>query len=126
MIPPTCTVLRSSLLAQIPASALVTGDVVLLRTGDKTPADMVLVAGVDLKVDNSSLTGESEPQERYAVVEGAGAGGGRGRGRGVRAVEAVNLVFNSTMVVSGEGWGGAFALLLESFLRCSTDLVFCV
>ena len=50
--------------------------------GDKTPADIVLFASTDLKVDNSSLTGESEPQERHPLPDGAN----------VRAVEAQNLV----------------------------------
>ncbi|EAU81965.2 Na+/K+ ATPase alpha subunit isoform 3 [Coprinopsis cinerea okayama7 len=90
MIPPTCRV-------------LVKGDIVLLRTGDKTPADMILFSANDLKVDNSSLTGESEPQERRPLVEGSPH----------RAVEAENIVqvFNSTLVVNGEGWGGQIASL---------------
>ncbi|KAF8328688.1 aminophospholipid-transporting P-type ATPase [Cantharellus anzutake] len=96
MIPPNCTVLRSGALATVPAASLVIGDVVLLRNGDKTPADCVLIGATDLKVDNSSLTGESEPQERAPKKEGD---------KGVRPVEASNLVFNSTNVVSGDGWG---------------------
>ncbi|KAG6846375.1 hypothetical protein H0H93_014367, partial [Arthromyces matolae] len=48
-----------------------------------------------LKVDNSSLTGESEPQERFPVPNGSSR----------RPPEAENLVFNSTLVVNGEGWG---------------------
>ena len=50
--------------------------------GDKTPADLLIFAGTDLKVDNSSLTGESEPQERCGLPEGAKT----------RPVEAENLV----------------------------------
>ena len=50
--------------------------------GDKTPADLVIYAATDLKVDNSSLTGESEPQERRSQPNGAE----------VRPVEAENLV----------------------------------
>lgn len=52
------------------------------RVGDKTPADLVLFAATDLKVDNSSLTGESEPQERFPLSEGSQQ----------RPVEAENLV----------------------------------
>jgi len=98
MIPPSCHVVRSGTLAQVPASSLVVGDIVLIRTGDKTPADLVLIAAVNLKVDNSSLTGESEPQERAP----------RFNGEKGSAVEATNIVFNSTMIVNGEGWGGEF------------------
>ncbi|EJD00189.1 aminophospholipid-transporting P-type ATPase [Fomitiporia mediterranea MF3/22] len=95
MIPPSCRVLRGGGLITIPASDLVKGDIVLIRMGDKTPADLVLFSATEVKVDNSSLTGESEPQERRALPEGSQA----------RPVEAENLVFNSTLTLSGEGWG---------------------
>ncbi|KAF7974995.1 hypothetical protein HWV62_10595 [Athelia sp. TMB] len=95
MIPPSCRAVRDGDLVSIPAQDLVKGDVVLLRVGDKTPADLILFAATDLKVDNSSLTGESEPQERHPLPDGSKS----------RPVEAENLVFNSTLVVNGEGWG---------------------
>ncbi|KZT74065.1 aminophospholipid-transporting P-type ATPase [Daedalea quercina L-15889] len=95
MIPPSCHVVRDGSIASVPAADLVKGDVVLLRTGDKTPADLIIFASTDLKVDNSSLTGESEPQERQCVPDGSKH----------RPVEAENLAFNSTLVVNGEGWG---------------------
>ncbi|KAH9039417.1 aminophospholipid-transporting P-type ATPase [Lactarius hengduanensis] len=95
MIPPSCRVLRDGTLSNIPAANLVKGDVVLLRVGDKTPADLLLFSATDLKVDNSSLTGESEPQERGHVHKGSSG----------RPVEAENLAFNSTLVVNGEAWG---------------------
>ncbi|KAJ8507033.1 hypothetical protein ONZ45_g10547 [Pleurotus djamor] len=95
MIPPLCRVFRDGTILTIPAADLVKGDLVLLRTGDKTPADLVIFASNDLKVDNSSLTGESEPQERFACLDGCPS----------RPVEAQNLVFNSTLVVNGEAFG---------------------
>ncbi|KAF5367657.1 hypothetical protein D9757_010968 [Collybiopsis confluens] len=95
MIPPSCRVLRESTIQTIPAAELVVGDVVLLRVGDKTPADLVIFSATDLKIDNSSLTGESEPQERQPLLNGSPS----------RPVEAENLVFNSTLVVNGEAWG---------------------
>ncbi|PVF94418.1 aminophospholipid-transporting P-type ATPase [Serendipita vermifera] len=95
MIPPSCRVVRDGGIKTLPAEELVKGDIVLIRSGDKTPADLVLIASTDLKVDNSSLTGESEPQERHASPNGSQA----------RPVEAENLVFNSTLIVNGEGWG---------------------
>jgi magnesium-transporting ATPase (P-type) len=82
MIPPACRVVREGELITVPAMDLVRGDVVLVRMGDKTPADLVLFAATDLKVDNSSLTGESEAQERTALPNGSKH----------RAVEAENLV----------------------------------
>ncbi|KAG6876964.1 hypothetical protein C0993_011578 [Termitomyces sp. T159_Od127] len=95
MIPPSCRVVREGTISNIAAADLVKGDVVLLRTGDKTPADLLLFSAADLKVDNSSLTGESEPQERFPLPEGSK----------LRPPEAENLVFNSTLVVNGEAWG---------------------
>ncbi|KAJ7042076.1 aminophospholipid-transporting P-type ATPase [Mycena alexandri] len=95
MIPPSCRVVRDGSILSIAAADLVKGDVVLLRVGDKTPADLVLFAATDLKVDNSSLTGESEPQERFPLPNGSET----------RPVEAQNLAFNSTLVVNGEAWG---------------------
>ncbi|KAF9009504.1 aminophospholipid-transporting P-type ATPase [Cyathus striatus] len=93
MIPPACHVVRDGTIKAIPAADLVKGDV--FYCGDKTPADMVIFSATDLKVDNSSLTGESEPQERFPVPNGSSA----------RPVEADNLVFNSTLIVNGEAWG---------------------
>ncbi|EIN07923.1 aminophospholipid-transporting P-type ATPase [Punctularia strigosozonata HHB-11173 SS5] len=95
MIPPSCRVVRDGTIASIPASDLVKGDVVLVRSGDKTPADLLMFAATDLKIDNSSLTGESEPQERRGMPDGSPS----------RPAEAENLLFNSTLVVNGEGWG---------------------
>ncbi|CCM04510.1 uncharacterized protein FIBRA_06691 [Fibroporia radiculosa] len=95
MIPPSCHVVRDGAITSVPAAELVKGDIVLLRTGDKTPADLVIFAATDMKVDNSNLTGESEAQERISLPDGSRA----------RPVEAENLVFNSTLIVNGEGWG---------------------
>jgi sodium/potassium-transporting ATPase subunit alpha len=106
MIPPSCCVLRDGTLSNIPAAGLVKGDVVLVvfvisyqlfrlffnlivqRVGDKTPADLLIFAATDLKLDNSSLTGESEPQER----------GSNHKGSNGRPVEADNLVYHRSYV----------------------------
>ena len=101
MIPPSCRAIRDGSLVSLPAADLVNGDIVLIvclltvyiycirltvfalkRAGDKTPADLILFSATDLKVDNSSLTGESEPQERLSKPEGSK----------LRVVEAENLV----------------------------------
>jgi magnesium-transporting ATPase (P-type) len=57
--------------------------IIVKRVGDKTPADLLLFHSTDLKVDNSSLTGESEPQERGQNHKGS---------LSARPVEADNLV----------------------------------
>merc|ERR1712223_1889410 len=48
----------------IPASELTLGDIVEIKFGDRVPADLRVVEARGFKVDNSSLTGESEPQTR--------------------------------------------------------------
>jgi len=60
MLHPTCKVLRDSKEQIIDAKLLVPGDIILLEIGDKVPADLRLIQSFNLKVDESSLTGESE------------------------------------------------------------------
>ncbi|KAJ3342831.1 hypothetical protein HDU93_000961 [Gonapodya sp. JEL0774] len=93
LIPSRSTVIRGGVQTPISAADLVVGDIVYLRLGDKVPADLVIVMGTDLKVDNSSLTGESEPQERT------------NRNTMENPLEATNLVFNGTLCVNGDGFG---------------------
>jgi Ca2+-transporting ATPase len=58
---PTATVLRDGEEVKIPARDLVPGDVMLLRTGDRIPADARLLEAVNLQVEEAALTGESLP-----------------------------------------------------------------
>ena len=60
MLYPTCKVLRGSKQLIIDATFLVPGDIVYLEIGDKIPADLRLLESFNLKVDESSLTGESD------------------------------------------------------------------
>jgi len=62
LMPSKANVTREGKLENINADLLVPGDIVLIRGGDKIPADCRLIYAKDVKVDNSSLTGESEPQ----------------------------------------------------------------
>lgn len=86
MIKNTCAVIRSDSGEQeLPFEEVVCGDVVRLAAGDMVPADMRIVSAKDLFVNESSLTGESEPRELTCaggdmaymgstVVSGAGRG----------------------------------------------------
>lgn len=93
MVPAKCMVIRDGKVEQIDAVNLVVGDVVLVRMGDKVPADLLIFSASDLKVDNSPLTGESDPQERGAYNSQK------------NVFEAENIIFNGTLAVSGEGYG---------------------
>ena len=60
--------LRSGAARRIPAEELVPGDIVVIRSGDKVPADLRLFSIKDLRVDESALTGESVPAEKSDEV----------------------------------------------------------
>lgn len=63
-----CKVHRNGVVAVIDVDDVVVGDKVLLQSGDKIPADGILVSG-DLRVDNSALNGEAEECKKNAVTE---------------------------------------------------------
>jgi Ca2+-transporting ATPase len=65
MAAPIATVLRDGLELKIPARDLVPGDVILLHTGDRLPADARLLESVNLQVEEAALTGESIPVEKH-------------------------------------------------------------
>ncbi|KAG0377383.1 hypothetical protein BGX24_006216 [Mortierella sp. AD032] len=93
LMPQKCNVVRDGKIVSIQASDLVLGDIVFSRMGDKIPADVMIFACTDMKVDNSSLTGESDPQDRNPVNEHK------------NPLEATNLAFNGSLIVNGEGYG---------------------
>ncbi len=64
MITETTVLRNNGKKTTIPSEELVVGDIVLLKSGDKVPADIRLVKSRDLKIDESSLTGESVPVEK--------------------------------------------------------------
>lgn len=77
----------------IAAETLVVGDYVYVRIGDRVPADIRIVKADSLKVDNSSLTGEAEPQSRSAECTHE------------NPLETKNIAFFSTFAVEGSGEG---------------------
>eukprot|EP00184_Porphyridium_aerugineum_P000649 CAMPEP_0184693328 /NCGR_PEP_ID=MMETSP0313-20130426/1566_1 /TAXON_ID=2792 /ORGANISM="Porphyridium aerugineum, Strain SAG 1380-2" /LENGTH=1171 /DNA_ID=CAMNT_0027151379 /DNA_START=249 /DNA_END=3764 /DNA_ORIENTATION=+ len=88
-LPPQALVHRDGKLFQIPASDLVVGDVVDVKLGDKIPADLRVILNSKLKVDNSSLTGEPEPQARSVDCTDE------------NPLETKNLAFFGTSAVDG-------------------------
>ena len=92
-------VLRGGEIHVVPSVELVPGDVVLLQSGDKVPADARLIHCRDLQVDESTLTGESVPVEKAAVELPAET----------PLADRRNLAFSSTLVTYGQGRGVIFA-----------------
>jgi P-type Ca2+ transporter type 2C len=65
MAAPTATVLRDGREVKIPSKDLVPGDVIILHTGDRVPADARLLETINLQVEEAALTGESVPVEKH-------------------------------------------------------------
>ncbi|MBY5410881.1 HAD-IC family P-type ATPase [Rhizobium leguminosarum] len=68
---PSARVIRDGVAGRIEAKRLVVGDLVLLESGDRIPADLMLVDASDLRCDESLLTGESMPVPKGRSVEGS-------------------------------------------------------
>ncbi len=67
MAAPLASVFRDGREVEVPARDLVPGDVILLRAGDRVPADVRLVEAVNLKIDEAVLTGESLAVEKLTA-----------------------------------------------------------
>jgi len=65
MAAPTASVLREGTEVKIPARDLVPGDVIILHTGDRIPADARLLESINLQIEEAALTGESVPVEKH-------------------------------------------------------------
>jgi P-type E1-E2 ATPase len=62
LLPAAVRVRRDGIAGDLPATALVPGDVIELAEGDHVPADCRLIEAFDMRVDNATLTGESIPR----------------------------------------------------------------
>jgi Ca2+-transporting ATPase len=68
MSAPSATVIRGGLETDVPATGLVPGDIILLESGDRVPADARLVMAAALRAEEASLTGESTPVSKVVDV----------------------------------------------------------
>jgi Ca2+-transporting ATPase len=93
MTAPSAMVLRDGKEIKVPASEIVPGDIVLLYTGDKIPADARLVEAVNLKIDEAALTGESAPVNKNVAV----------CSEEIPLNDRRNMAFTGTVVVYGRG-----------------------
>ena len=96
MSSPTCIVRRDGQLVELKAEELVPGDIVILEEGRTIPADLRLIETINLKTDESSLTGESLPVEKdanFVFTDEVGVG------------DRINMAYMSTPVVYGRGEG---------------------
>jgi Ca2+-transporting ATPase len=89
-------VIRNENMEVVPSKELVPGDIVVLDTGDYIPADLRIIEAVNLKTQESSLTGESVPVEKTSeIIEEQEIGIG----------DRKNMLFSSSLVTYGRGKG---------------------
>ncbi len=91
---PDCVVIRDGIQKEMDTAELVPGDIILLQLGSIVPADARLITSTNLQVDESALTGESEPSEKNADLLLQG---------GVPLGDQLNMVFSGCHVTSGHG-----------------------
>jgi cation-transporting P-type ATPase F len=94
------TVLRAGKKDRVPATSLVPGDIVLLQSGDKVPADLRLVQTRELQVAEATLTGESLPIEKKADTLLA---------NDTPLSDRRNMAYATTLVTYGQGTGVVIA-----------------
>ncbi len=88
-------VVRAGKKEKISASELVPGDIVLLQSGDKVPADLRLLRSRELQIDESALTGESVPVQKQPERQPMET----------VLADRVNMAYSSTLVTYGTGAG---------------------
>jgi Ca2+-transporting ATPase len=93
MLVATAKVRRGGAVKEVPAEELVPGDVVLVETGDRIPADGRLVVATSLEIDESALTGESTPVPKDTNPVAAG----------VPLAERTSMAHMNTVVTRGRG-----------------------
>lgn len=96
MSSPESTVIRDGKRFKVKAEELVPGDIVVLEEGDTVGADLRLIEAVNLKTNESSLTGESVPVEKNANITFS---------KKVGIGDRINLAYSATVVTYGRGLG---------------------
>jgi magnesium-transporting ATPase (P-type) len=124
MLSPKATVRRAGRRMEIAAEELVPGDVVLLASGDKVPADLRLIEAKSLRIEEAALTGESEPVEKVLIPVDPGA----------PIAERACMAYSGTLVTYGQGAGvvvatgaatelGRIGAMLEEVEQVETPLL---
>jgi len=107
------TVLRAGGKQRISSTEVVPGDIVLLQSGDKVPADMRLLQLRDLQVDESALTGESVPVDKKP----------EGLDHDTGLADRRNMMYASTLVTYGQGVGIVVAIGDKTEVGRISDLI---
>ena len=103
LLPARAWVLRSNQPHDVARSEIVPGDVLVIEEGEQISADARLIESTEMRVDLSSLTGESQPKRRTADPVDDG-----------HFLDIPNLVFAGTPVLSGRGRAVVFATGMQT------------
>lgn len=96
MIENKALVERDNVKKEIPIDEIVPGDIVWLAAGDMIPADMIIISSKDLFITQSTLTGESEPCEKFNTNTNK---------KTTNPLELTNVCYMGTTVASGTAYG---------------------
>ena len=124
MAAPQAQVIRDGQQVTIPGREIVAGDIVLLEAGNYVPADLRLVESINLRIEEASLTGESQPVEKTAGVV---------LDKEIPLGDRKNTAFMATLITYGRGKGivtgtgmntqiGLIAEMIQSFETEDTPL----
>ncbi|MFW6236138.1 MAG: cation-translocating P-type ATPase, partial [Desulfovibrionales bacterium] len=113
MLSPTARVVRDGEEEELPAEDLVPGDIVVLGSGDRVPADLRVLEAKNVQAEEAALTGESEPVSKQTdpVEEKASLG------------DRKSMVYSSTMVTSGSFRGVVVATGAQAEIGRITEMV---
>ncbi|WP_020675028.1 cation-translocating P-type ATPase [Geopsychrobacter electrodiphilus] len=114
MAAPTARLRRAGRECEVAARELVPGDIVLLRTGDRIPADLRLIEAVNLQTNESSLTGESIPSSKQTAALAAAE---------LSVADRTNMVYAGTHVTYGRGLALVTATGMETEFGRITGLL---
>ncbi|TVR76251.1 MAG: cation-transporting P-type ATPase [Chitinophagaceae bacterium] len=95
MLSPVANVIRNGQRQEVNADSLVPGDIVLLKSGDRVPADLRILNARNLRIEEAILTGESKPAEKNEDILDDKTG----------LADRLNMAFSGTMVTYGRGTG---------------------
>ena len=110
---PQAVVLRDGARVKIPAQDLVQGDIVLLEAGNMIPADLRLIETIGVCIEESTLTGESEPVEKDAGYIADSAGDNT----------SMNMAYMSTYMTKGRGRGVVVATGMDTRIGHIADML---
>ena len=110
---PAAKVIRSGKQLSIPAEEVVPGDIIVLETGDRVPADGILSDGRNIQADESLLTGESVPVEKSPLPPDSVPG----------RAERKHMVFMGTSITGGRARALVTATGMDTEMGGIADLI---